>query len=60
MNQVEKQLDQQISDAIKAMDISALDLLLRTEMHYNARGRAIDTSSIKFVEVLKLDPKFYG
>jgi hypothetical protein len=52
-------IEQEIKRAVEMRDPVRLDLALRTEVHYLNRGRTVDTTRIRFPEVLDLCPMFY-
>lgn len=56
----QQSLQAQIAEATLARDASKLDLALRAQDHYNARGRSIDTTNTQYPAVLDINPKFYG
>jgi len=53
-------IDNQVAQAKKENDASKLDLALRAQYHYQHRGQEVDTTTMEFEEVKKINPKFYG
>jgi hypothetical protein len=48
------------AQAIASKDADKLDLILRAQYHYEHAGKEVDTTSMQFDEVKKINPQYYG
>jgi hypothetical protein len=59
MSRISQAIEKQVQQAKDAKDADKLDLALRAQYHYAHSGKEVDTTFMKFEEVMKIDPKYY-
>jgi hypothetical protein len=53
-------IQKQVEQALKEKDANKLDLALRSQYHFQNRGKEVDTTTMEFAEVKQINPQFYG